>query len=186
MAALPDPTHDLSAEDRATFDAMAAKRSHAEGRAQLGEVYVRMFNNPGIATAVGGLGNQIRFAGVLPDDVRELAILRFAARARYGYEWSHHQRPARQAGLTDEQIAAIAAGEIPADLSAGARAVLAMVDDVVAGRSVPDGTQQVVVEAFGTAGAVEVVALCGLYRIMGDMVTAFDIPLEDGLPPAPF
>ena len=43
-----------------------------------------MFNNPGVATKVGALGEQLRFHGVLPDDVRELAVLRFAARQRVG------------------------------------------------------------------------------------------------------
>lgn len=33
-------------------------------------------------------------------------------------------------------------------------------------------------------GVVEVVALCGLYSLMGYMTTAFDIPIEPGLPAA--
>ena len=33
---------------------------------------------------------------------------------------------------------------------------------------------------------VEVVALCGLYSIMGYMTTAFDIRIEEGLPKPPF
>lgn len=47
MAELPDPTETLKGDDRAIFDHKAAARSHAEGRSQLGDVYVRMFNNPG-------------------------------------------------------------------------------------------------------------------------------------------
>jgi 4-carboxymuconolactone decarboxylase len=46
--------------------------------------------------------------------------------------------------------------------------------------------QQRFVEAHGDAGIVELVALCGLYTIMGNMVTAFDIEVEDGLPTPPF
>lgn len=82
MATLPDPTPGLSAEDRAALERMAAVRSEADGRASLGQVYVRMFNNPGVARAVGALGERLRFHGVLPARVRELAILRFAARRR--------------------------------------------------------------------------------------------------------
>jgi len=40
--------------------------------------------------------------------------------------------------------------------------------------------------AYGNAGIVELVALCGLYGIMGDMITAFDIKIEKGLPAPPF
>ena len=46
MATLPDPIPGLDATDRASFEHMADARSHAEGRAHLGEVFVRMFNNP--------------------------------------------------------------------------------------------------------------------------------------------
>ena len=78
------------------------------------------------------------------------------------------------------------AGDSPASLGAPRRAVLAAVDAVVDHGSIPASVQEQVVEAYGTAGVVEVVALCGLYALMGYMVTAFDIPLEQGFPPAPF
>jgi 4-carboxymuconolactone decarboxylase len=59
-------------------------------------------------------------------------------------------------------------------------------DAVVAKQSIPAEVQQRFVEAHGDAGIVELVALCGLYTIMGNMVTAFDIEVEDGLPTPPF
>ncbi len=186
MAALPDPTDRLSPDDRAVFDRMAAARSHAEGRAELGQVYVRMFNNPGVARAVGSLGEHLRFAGVLPDAARELAIVRYATRLRVGYEWSHHQRPARLAGVDEAAIGAVTRGEVPESLPDELQAVLAAVDAVVALRSIPPDVQDRLVDAYGSAGVVELVAVCGLYGVMGYMVTAFDIPTEPGLPPAPF
>ena len=186
MAALPDPTGTLEGADLATFDHMAGVRAHAEGRSQLGEVYVRMFNNPGVAAKVGALGEHLRFHGVLPDEARELVILRFAARQRFGYEWSHHQRPAKLAGVSQDVIDGLTAGNLPAMLPDASRAVLEAVDAVAAKRSIPADVQQRIVAAHGTAGVVEVVALCGLYAIMGYMITAFDIALEEGLPEAPF
>ena len=185
MAELPDPTGSLTGDDLATFRHMAAARAHAEGRAALGEVYVRMFNNAGVAASVGQLGEHLRFGATLPDDVREAVILRFAVRVRVGYEWSHHQRPARLAGLRDDQIAGITAGEVPASLADATQAVLEAVDAVVAQQSIPPAVQDRIVAAHGTAGVVEVVALCGLYGLMGAMVTSFDIPIEDGLPTPP-
>lgn len=185
MATLPDPTRTLTGADRAEYDAMASVRSHAEGRAQLGEVYVRMFNNPGVAVAVGRLGEHLRFHATLPDDVRELVILRYSARQGFWYEWSHHQRPARIAGIDAEVVEAITAGELPMSLPDATRAALEAVDAVVEHRSIPDSLQQRVVAAHGEAGIVELVVLCGLYAVMGYMVTAFDIPTEAGLPLPP-
>lgn len=185
MAPLPDPTDRLAGEDKAVFDRMASVRAHAEGRAGLVEVYVRMFNNPALAAKVGALEEQIRFHGRLPDTVRELAILRYAARQGFGYEWSHHQHPARLAGLSTETITEVTAGDIPADLPDVSRAVLQAVDAVVAHRSIPAEVQDRIVAAYGNAGVVEVVVLCGLYAIMGYTVVAFDIPIEQGLPTPP-
>ncbi|QUR66084.1 carboxymuconolactone decarboxylase family protein [Mycobacterium spongiae] len=185
MAALPDPTDQLTGDDRAIFDRMASVRAHAEGRPQLGEVYVRMFNNPAVAGKVGALGEHLRFHGTLPDDVRELVILRYATRLGSGYEWSHHQRPAALAGISADTIAELTAGEIPAALPDASRAVLAAVDAVTANRSIPQETQDRIVAAHGLAGVVELVVLCGLYATMSYMVFAFDIPIEDGLPTPP-
>lgn len=186
MAQLPDPTSSLTADDRALYERMASVRAHAEGRSTLGEVYVRMFNNPGVAATVGALGEHLRFHGVLPDDLRELAILRYSSRSRFGYEWAHHQRPARIAGLSDEVIDQVTRGEVPGGIDGAARAVVEAVDAVIEHRSIPDHVQQRIVDSHGTAGAVEVVAICGLYAIMGYTVTAFDIAVEDGLPDPPF
>jgi 4-carboxymuconolactone decarboxylase len=122
----------------------------------------------------------------LPDAVRELVILRIASRQRFGYEWSHHQRPAKLAGLDQDTIDALTAGDIPDALPDALRAALEAVDAVVAKQSIPAEVQQRFVAVYGNAGIVELVALCGLYAIMGHMVTAFDIEIEEGLPDPPF
>lgn len=186
MAVLPDSSATLKGADREAFDHMASVRAHAEGRAQLGDVYVRMFNNPAVAAKVGALGEHLRFNGVLPDAVRELVILRSSARQEYWYEWSHHQRPAKLAGITQDVIDAVTTGNVPDTLPDASRAALEAVDAVVAKRSIPADVQQRFVEAYGNAGIVELVALCGLYAIMGYMTTAFDIGIEKGLPTPPF
>jgi 4-carboxymuconolactone decarboxylase len=186
MAPLPDPSATLEGADRELFDHMAAARAHSDGRAHLGDVYVYMLNNPGVAAKVGALGEHLRFHGTLPDAVRELVILRFSARKKYGYEWSHHQRPAKLAGVGQQVIDAVTAGEVPDALPDASRAALEAVDAVAAGKSIPPGVQQRFVAVHGNAGIVELVVLCGLYGIMGAMCTAFDIAIEEGLPRPPF
>ena len=138
----------------------------------LGQVFTRALHIMGV-----GRGS--------PDDMRELVILRFAVRQESGYEWSHHQRPARLAGITQAVIDELTAGKIPQALPDASQAVLQAVDAVVAKQSIPDDVQQRIVDAHGVSGVVEVVALCGLYALMSYMVFAFDIPVEDGLPEPP-
>jgi 4-carboxymuconolactone decarboxylase len=186
MATLSDPTATLQGADRELYEHMASARAYADGRARLGEVYVRMLNNPGVAAKVGALGEYLRFHGSLPDAVRELVILRFSTRQRYGYEWAHHQRPAKLAGVSQDTIDALTAGQIPENLPDASQAALEAVDAVAAKRSIPAEVQRRFVDAYGNAGIVELVVLCGLYSIMGCMCTAFDIDIEEGLPKPPF
>ncbi len=186
MARLGDPTPALTGDDKAALEHMAAARSESEGRPSLGQVYVRMFNNPPVARAVGALGEQLRFHGVLPAREREVVILRYAAQRRLGYAWAHHQRPAHLAGLDDQTIEALLNVGDPSQLPEPDATLVAIVDSVVSEHSVPEDVQARVVASHGEAGAVEVVALCGLYGMIGSMVRSFDIPVEKGMPPAPF
>ncbi|MEN3583990.1 carboxymuconolactone decarboxylase family protein [Streptomyces sp. ZYX-F-203] len=141
---------------------------------------------PPVARAVGGLGELLRFGGVLPDDLRETAILRLSARRRSDYEWAHHVRPARQAGLSPAQIEALADAGVPPGLGPRRRRVVEAVDHVVEDREIPEDLQSALIEDIGVAGVVEVVALCGVYALMGYMTTAFAVAVEPGLPTPPW
>jgi 4-carboxymuconolactone decarboxylase len=185
MARLPDPRPHADPATLAEIQRMALVRSHSDGRAQLGSVYIAMFNNPAVARAVGALGERLRFEGTLPDQLREIAILRFAARSGYDYEWAHHVRPATLAGLSKGTIDALAAPVVPPDLDPVGAAVVAAVDHIVDHREIPDPVQRILTEAVGSAGVVELVALCGLYALMGFMTTAFAVRPEPGLPALP-
>ena len=186
MATLPDPIPTLAGADRAALDRSTAARAHAEGRTEPSAVFLRMFNNPGVAEKVAALGEQLRFHGTLPDDVRETVILRRAYLGRFEYEWAHHQRPARMAGLDETRIDLLRQPELPDSADETLRTIVEIVDTIIAGRSIPRDVQERFVAAHGTAGIVEVAVLCGHYALMGYMTTAFDIEVEDGLPRPPF
>ncbi|MBV8988719.1 MAG: carboxymuconolactone decarboxylase family protein [Solirubrobacterales bacterium] len=181
MAPLPDPRPHLDAEAQAALRRITAARSHAEGRPEVSALYLAMFNNPAVAIAVGALGEQLRFRGTLPDRIREIAILRYAARRPFAYGWAHHQRPAKLAGITPETIAALARDAQPADLDRVERATVAAVDQIAGGEEIAAPIQHVLADALGDAGVVELVALCGLYGLMGYMTSAFAVEIEPRL-----
>jgi len=156
--------------------------SAVRGEGHLAGVYVTMWNNPSIARLVGQLGEHLRYHGVLPGDVRELVILHFARKVALIYEWAHHQAPARAAGLEDNVIDALAAGRVPGGLRPEQLAALKAADAVLDGTSIPADVQATISDAFGDAGAIELVALVGLYRVIGAFITSFDVQLEPGFP----
>jgi 4-carboxymuconolactone decarboxylase len=185
MAELPDPRPTAAPATLLEMQRIAQVRGHADGRAELADVYVAMFNNTAVARLVGALGEHLRFDGKLPDDVRELAILRYAARRRLDYEWAHHMRPATLAGVDEATIAALAADAVPLGLDPTHAAAVEAVDQIVDGSEIAPDTQRILTREFGDAGLVELVALCGLYALMGYMTTAFAIDPEPDLPQRP-
>jgi 4-carboxymuconolactone decarboxylase len=179
MAPLPDPTATLAGDDLATYRAMTDRR----GEGHLGDVYGRMFNDPAVARLVGDLGAHLRYEGTLPGDVRELVILHLARRLDLPYVWVHHLNPADAAGLPPAAVDAVAREAEPPDLSPLARAALRAADAVLDLRSIPDDDQAEITRALGTGAVVELVALVGLYQLIGGTVRAFDIDVEPAFVP---
>jgi AhpD family alkylhydroperoxidase len=69
-----------------------------------------LLHSPEMADGWNSMLGAVRGQSTLAPDIRELAILVVAARNGADYEWVAHEPLARQAGLGDEQIAAIRAG----------------------------------------------------------------------------
>ncbi|MFC5746564.1 carboxymuconolactone decarboxylase family protein [Actinomadura rugatobispora] len=109
------------------------------------------------------LSDALNNHSVIPPDVREAVILLLAARDEVQYEWAEHVPMAREAGLTDSQIAALAcASPTPPDLfSAAQLAALALTEELSRGTGVAADTWQRVSGEWGEAGALELVAIVG-------------------------
>ena len=69
--------------------------------------YAALLNNPQAAGALAGLGGYARYETPLPARIKALAILTAAREACGHYVWTVNQRPAKEAGLSDDIIAAI-------------------------------------------------------------------------------
>ena len=66
-----------------------------------------MANSPNAAKAMTGLAMYIRHHSKLDPRLRELAILQVGYLAKSPYEYSHHVKLGREAGVTDDDIRAI-------------------------------------------------------------------------------
>lgn len=175
MAQLPDPTVAPTPEMQELLDRMTARRGRIDG------MYRSLLNHPELARHVSDLGGFLRFHGVLPDDLRELAILWVARQLQVEYEWVKHVEVAREAGLSPELIEAMRTGqELPA-LTPTQQAVLAAADCVLNLQPVPQAIQEKLTAEVGLTGVVELVVLCGFYRMIAGVIRGFDVPL----PPAP-
>lgn len=130
----------------------------------------------------------LRFGGAVLTDLalepllRELAILqvgRLAAR----YEWVQHVPIAQACGATDEQIAALDAGDVDNPcFTATQRALLAFVADMVRDGEVPDDRYAALAAELDDRRVVEVALTAGHYLGLARIMTALRIDPDPATP----
>jgi alkylhydroperoxidase family enzyme len=130
------------------------------------------------ATALAGRGS-------LPRRASELLALRAAWNCGSAFEWGHHAVYARAAGLSDAEIAAVAAGPDAASWSEDERALLAAADELHASHSLGDATWDRLAARWSEAQLVEIPFVVGHYTMLSMVAGAARVPLEDGLPELP-
>jgi 4-carboxymuconolactone decarboxylase len=136
-----------------------------------------------LAHADDGMRRFLRFTFGLWDDAalpareRELAILQVAHVAGSEYEWAQHFRIALDAGVTPAETEAIRSGALDA-YSAGDRALLQIVADVVTGARTGDATFDLARERFGARMLMELHLLAGAYLTLARVLTNFDVEID--------
>jgi alkylhydroperoxidase family enzyme len=148
-------------------------------------LYKTMLNHPGLYGPRARFGTYLQRDGLLDAETRELAIMRTAWNIRAEYEWAHHVEYAKSAGLSDAQIAHIAAG--PAALGWGPkqRAVLQAADELRREAFVSEATWRELAKYYGMKERIEIVYTVGGYMMTGLAINSFGVQVEPGYPAMP-
>lgn len=139
-----------------------------------------MLVSPGVGLALQELGAAVRYRTTLSDRAREIAILALAALRRSDFEWYAHERVGRRAGLTEEELAALLAGDTPESLSTE-ESVLLRTTRLLATTGDLDDDDFAVAEAnLGREKVAELVVLVGYYDLLGLTLRVWRTPLPAG------
>lgn len=138
---------------------------------------------PGIGDAVQRLGAALRFAGALPARTRELVICAVAAHWRSRYEWYAHSRVGRAVGLTEEELGAVLAHDVPVTATPEEGSALRLAEALLGPRRVPAEVYARAVDHHAPAGVVEITVVVGYYQTLAGLLEAFAIGAPE---PAPF
>jgi alkylhydroperoxidase family enzyme len=109
--------------------------------------------------------------------LRELMILRTATLHHSQYEWHQHRRMAREAGVTDYQVAELEMWRTSDAFTPEERAALALTDAIVAG----DVTEDIVDELaryFDNEQRVELTVTAAFYAMVPRVLDALGVPVE--------
>jgi 4-carboxymuconolactone decarboxylase len=157
---------DLTPEKMSPLQREVAAEIAAGPRGEVRGPFVALLHHPELARRLQQLGEQLRWGGKLPQEVRELAVLVTARRWSCEYEWVMHEKLARKAGVADPIIAAIAQGREPADMSDAQAAAHAFCRQALDNGGVDGPAFDAVKRLLGLEAALELLALCGYYTLM--------------------
>jgi len=126
------------------------------------------------------LGQAILTAQELDPVLRELAILRVARLTGAEYEWVQHVAIGQAVGVTDEQVAALEAGEAEAEcFDERARIVLRIATEVARDAGATEATITDAAAAFSNREIVEIVLAAGYYFMLAAVMNSVDIDLDE-------
>jgi len=169
---------EMTAEQRAVAEEIASgPRGGVRGP------FVALLHNPKLALRVQALGEHLRFGTGLANDLVEIAVLATARHWTCQQEWVPHARFAREAGLPDAVIDAIAAGTPPPGLTGDQALVLRFSEEAHRHGEPAAETFEAARERFGRAGVLDLLALCGYYTLLAMVLNTAKPPLPGGVPP---
>ena len=137
---------------------------------------------PPVGRALEQLGGAMRYELTLPARAREIAILLVAHHHRSPFELHAHTRAGAVAGLTREDLDALAAGQPPVLTTEAEQAVYAATRRLLAAGTLDASEYAQAVGVLGTGGLFELCTLIGYYAMLAVQLSVFGLlpPGEPG------
>ena len=131
-------------------------------------------------------GGKLLRGGKLSPRDRELVILRAALRCGAAYEWGQHVAIARDAGLADDEIRAVAAdpdgGGSPHPWSGQDAELLSAVDQLVTDHVIDRPTWEGLLQRYTDEQLIDLTLLAGHYAMLAGALNSFGVPLDGDEP----
>jgi 4-carboxymuconolactone decarboxylase len=180
------PPDELSAEQKSLYDSMRkgiasnfnAFKVEREDGALMGP-WNPWLHEPGIGKAIWDLTLAMTANAVLPDNVRQIAILVVGARYDAAYELYAHVAVAEKEGMSRERLAALVADLKPTDLSKEENVAFDFSYALCRGGTLPEPLYRLAVDTFGQKGTNELIYLVGLYALVSTTLNGFNVPVPE-------
>ena len=130
--------------------------------------------SPAVGDALQQVGAAVRYRTGLGARTRELAILMVAAHHASAFERDAHEPIGRTAGVTEEEIAVVRAGDVPAVDDPHERACLTVTRALLAG-DIDDATWSACVPPLDEPTVFELCTLVGYYSTLALQMRIFRV-----------
>lgn len=115
----------------------------------------------------------------LTPQVRQVVVLAVGAVWQSAYELYAHSAVGRSVGLPDQVVRALAAGQMPGELSAAEQAAWQFTRQLMTQRQVEQPVYDQAHAVFGAEGITDMLFLIGAYQTVCGMLNAFEIPAPE-------
>ncbi len=152
-------------------------------RGNLGGPFNVILRSPEAGDQIQAFGASMRFLTTMPAKLREMAIIITARHWTSQFEWYAHAAAARQAGLDEAIVQAIANGKRPAKMTPEETTVYNFATELLTKKQVSDSTFAAAKQLLGERGVVDMTALMGYYQLVSMLLNVDQHPLPDGAKP---
>lgn len=125
-----------------------------------------------------GLGSAV-LSTALDGRRREIAVLRVAHATRAPYEWAQHEQLARNVGVTDAEIDAVANEEPVGSLDEECNLICRVADEVTRDVRLSDEALEQIVDHYGPREAAELILLVSYYNMVSRFLESTRVEVED-------
>jgi 4-carboxymuconolactone decarboxylase len=149
--------------------------------------FVPLLRSPELMEYAQRMGEYLRYRSAIGTRLSELAILVTAREWDQQVEWAIHAPIARQVGITDDVIGAIARRERPRAMLVDEEVVYDFCLELQRGKRVSDRVYADAVALFGEQGAVDLMGLNGYYTLLAMVMNAAqtEVPASSAEPLPP-
>jgi alkylhydroperoxidase family enzyme len=144
-------------------------------------IFATMAHHPKLLKRWLVFGAHVLAKNTLSARDRELLILRTGWNCRAPYEWGQHVVIARAAGVTDDEIEAVAVGPDAPSWAPLDATLLRAADELYADQSLSDSTWAALRAAYDEQQVLDVVFTVGQYTLVSMALNSCRVERDDGV-----
>jgi alkylhydroperoxidase family enzyme len=145
-------------------------------------IFTTLAHHPDLMRRWLVFGNHVLGKSTLPPREREIAILRIGWLCRSAYEWGQHVIIARGVGMTDEDIARVAAGPDAAGWTEAEALIVRATDELHEDARIGDATWAAITKHFDRQQCMDLVFAVGQYNLVSMALNTFGVVPDAGVP----
>lgn len=148
-------------------------------------IFTTLAHHPRLLKRWSAFGGALLYGAELSDRDRELLILRTGWLCDAAYEWGQHVIIGRAAGLTDDEIAAVAHGPDHPSWSVEDAQLLRAADELHRHSRIGDETWTALASRYDHKQLIEICMVVGQYHLVAFTLNSLEVVPEPGLPAMP-